>query len=161
MKTKKLILSIAVLLISGCVVLSSCKKKTKDPEPVAEDIEQESSLDNNLAENTMNDVEAMVAQVSDDGTLSTYRSNLHSTEGLSGLLAVSPCATISGIGTSTVSINFGTSGCLGTDGRTRTGILIFDFSTSTPSTAIHYRNPGFRLNISSQNYVVEYNWLLS
>ncbi|MBL7931943.1 MAG: hypothetical protein JNL60_08575, partial [Bacteroidia bacterium] len=52
-----------------------------------------------------------------------------------------------------ITVDFGT-GIVCLDGRTRSGKLIYDFSTSA-SGAMFYRNPGFIMKVSSQNYVVE------
>ena len=68
-------------------------------------------------------------------------------------------ATCASVITSTVTpktftIDFGTTGCTGTDGRVRSGKLVYDFSGSTLG-ATRYRNPGFSMNVSSINYVVD------
>jgi hypothetical protein len=67
------------------------------------------------------------------------------------VLAGAGCATNTGLGSQTVTVDFGTTGCTGKDGRVRTGKLIYVFGSST----LQYRNPGFSMNVSSQNYVVD------
>ncbi len=154
MKTSKIYFGVFVTMISASLVFTSCRKRDKktDEEP---DTEQTTATDNNLAETTSSDIESMGSQVGENGTLSTYRSN----GSLSGneILSIAPCATISGVGTGTVTVDFGTTGCTGTDGRVRTGKLFFDFSASSPTTAIYYRNPGFKMIVTAQNYVVDGN----
>ncbi|MBL7921454.1 MAG: hypothetical protein JNJ40_14140 [Bacteroidia bacterium] len=154
MKTSKIYLSLVIALVACSMAFTSCRKRDKktDEEP---DTEQGTANDNNLAETSSSDIESMGSQVSEAGSLSTYKFN----GPVSGaeILSVAPCATISGIGTGTVTVDFGTTGCTGTDGRVRTGKLFFDFSASSPTTSIYYRNPGFKMIVTSQNYVVDGN----
>lgn len=139
-----------ILFISTSLLFGSCRKKEKEEVKDEEDTEQSTSNDNNVAESLVADIESMGSQVADNGGLSTYR--MSGTTGLDALEA-SACAVITVSG-QTITVDFGTSGCTGRDGRTRTGKLIYDFSASAPS-ATHYRNPGFVMNVSSQNYVVD------
>jgi hypothetical protein len=158
MKTQiNLLRILAVVLGMSLLPLASCRKKEETPAVVtpAEDDEQTSALDNNTAENFAADIESIGSEVSENNALVSYKGTAD--QGVTGEygLAASPCATISGLGTRTFTVDFGTSGCVGLDGRTRTGKLIFDFTVSTPSTSIYYRNPGFSMSVSSQNYVVD------
>ncbi|MBA3680699.1 MAG: hypothetical protein H0W73_05980 [Bacteroidetes bacterium] len=152
MKTSKIYLVLVAALVAFSIAFTSCRKKDKNPveEP---DNEQTTATDNNLAETTSSDIESMGSQVGENGTLSTYRSNGSSTG--NGIVSIAPCATLSGIGTGTVTVDFGTTGCIGTDGRVRTGKLFFDFSASSPTTSIYYRNPGFSMKVTALNYVVD------
>lgn len=147
----RLSLLFTVLLVTASLAFTSCKKKEKEEtNPATEDTEQATANDNNIAEAHAADIESMGSQVADNGSLSTYRTN-----GTSQLDAMesSPCATITASG-QIITIDFGTTGCTGRDGRTRTGKLIYNFSGSA-SGAVHYRNPGFNMTVSSQNYVVD------
>jgi hypothetical protein len=145
MKTTKISLSIAILFAVGSLTFSSCRKKEEKPQE-EKDTEQVTVTDNNLAENFMSDIESMGSQVSEDGSLA-YK-------GAGVQLEMSPNATVT-ISGQIITVDFGTIGVLGKDGRTRTGKLIFNFSASSPATAVYYRNPGFSMNVSSQNYVVD------
>ena len=149
-------LFITTALVMGTMGFTSCKKKTQETtDPVVQtENEQSTATDNNLAESFVSDIENMGSQVSDNGILSTFKqSGSSSVTGDEGL-AVTPCATVTTAG-QVITVNFGTSGCVGNDGHTRTGILVYNFSASTSTTAIHYRNPGFSMTVSSQNYVVD------
>lgn len=154
MKTTKISIGIALIFLAGTFLFSACKKKEKEvtPEP---DTEQATATDNNLAENIVSDIESMGSQVSENNNLTTFRTTQdNSTSGIEILEAAS-CATITGAGTQTVIVDFGTSGCVGQDGRTRTGQLIYTLGTTTASP--HYRSPGFSMSVSSSNYVVDGN----
>lgn len=147
MKTKQLILTLSTIVLAGSLVLTSCRKKTREEEDP--DSDQTEASENNIAENMMNDVAGIGSQGSENGSLSTYRL------GDDKDVFMGPCAAIT---TNTVAktftVDFGTTPCLCFDGRTRSGKLMFDYSAST-SGAVAYRMPGFKLTITSQNYVVE------
>lgn len=133
-------------------VLSSCRKKEETPDnpAIVQDTEQSTSEDNNRAESYVSDIESIGGQVSDEGSLSTFK-----TSGSSDIaLETAGCASLIFSGQS-FTVDFGTSGCVGSDGRTRTGKLIYNFAASSSSTALHYRNPGFNMTVTSQNYVVD------
>jgi hypothetical protein len=152
MKTSTSLRFITMLLAVAMLQFTACRKKEPEPEPEPEpDTEQTTTQDNNTAEMFANDIESMGSQVGENGQL-TYRSS-----GSQAIeLEMSPCATVTpGSGTRTFTVDFGTSGCTGYDGRVRTGKLIFDYSGSTPTTSVYYRNPGFKLSVSAVNYVVD------
>jgi hypothetical protein len=151
MKTSKIYLGLAVALIAGAITFTSCRKKQTTAATSA-DTEQSTATDNNLAENTSNDIVSMGSQVCESGALSTFKTS--ETE----VLTLAPCATITpNASTKTYTVDFGTTGCVGTDGRTRTGKLIYNYSATSPTTSIHYRNPGFNVSVTSSNYVVDGN----
>lgn len=154
MKTNKLILGFALVFIAGSLTLSSCRKREKKAaeEP---DNEQSTASDNATSENTSNDMIAMGSELAETGTLTQFKSN--GNNGVTGVLSMAPCATITGVSTSTITVDFGSSGCLGYDGRTRKGKLFFDFSGSSPITSVNYRNPGFKMVVTSQGYSVDNN----
>jgi hypothetical protein len=169
MKTTKITLASAVLLVAASLLLTDCKKKTKETTPAEPDNEQGSAADNAMAENTSNDALSMGSQLSENsGTLTTYRlignnnnQNVQFTGEEFGLAAV--CATITA-GTNTLglgipasyTIDFGTAGCQGLDGKTRKGKLMYDFSQSAPN-ANRYRKPGFKMIVTSSGYSVDNN----
>lgn len=144
MKTTRIFLTVTGLAIAGSLVLGSCRKREKTPaqEP---DNEQSTAADNALAENVSNDVVAMACEASETNSLSMYSS--------------AGCATLTSNMVGTVvtqyTVDFGT-GCTGPDGRTRKGKLFFDMTGSTYN-AKRYRHPGFKVDITSSNYVVDNN----
>lgn len=140
---------LAIVMIGTSLSFASCRKKDKE-ETVTEDTEQSTATDNNVAESYVADIESMGSQVSDNGSLSTYK-----TTGASSIEALesSGCAAVT-VNNQIVTIDFGTTGCVGKDGRTRTGKLIYDFSGSA-SGSTRYRNPGFNMSVTSQNYAVD------
>jgi hypothetical protein len=156
MKTSDFSRYLVLISIAGALTLSSCRKKEKEviEEP---DTEQGTANDNNMAESIVNDIDLMGSQVSENGSLTTFKSSgANAVSG--GVLGLSSlCASVTGIGSPTVIVNFGSVGCLGQDGRIRTGQLTYNFSASNPTTAVRYRNPGFSMTVSSQNYVVDGN----
>jgi hypothetical protein len=168
MKTTKITLASAVLLFAASLLLTDCRKKTKESTPSTPDNEQGSASDNALAENNSNDVLTMGSQLSENnGTLTTYKmiggnnnQNVQFTGEEFGLAAV--CATITA-GTQTLgggipatyTIDFGT-GCQGLDGKTRMGKLMYDFSQSAAG-ANRYRKPGFKMIVNSAGYSVDGN----
>jgi hypothetical protein len=140
-------------LLFFTLIVSSCRKKEETPQPQP-DTEQATAADNNLAEGTAADIDAMGSQASESSELSTFKTtgNVSATN----VLTVAPCATITVAPAARIfTIDFGTS-CVGRDGRTRSGKLIYDCSASA-SNALYYRNPGFVMNVTSQNYVVQGN----
>lgn len=154
MKTKNIHSLVALLITFGMLTFSSCRKKEEEkPDTTDTDTEQATANDNNLAEGIVHDIEAMGSDASENMAISAFKS---SGEAQSQQLTVASCATVT-IANKIITVDFGTSGCTGGDGRTRTGKLIYDYSTSSPATAVYYRNPGFRMVVTSQNYVVDGN----
>src|SRR5687767_289603 len=155
MKTYPFTAGLATLLTAGLLIFSSCKKKeeTPDPEPEPPDTEQNTANDNNTAEFVAADIETIGSQASENGELTTYKTS--SGGGVFTLGEVAGCAVVTwSPATRSATVDFGTS-CVGLDGRTRSGKLVYDFSVSSPTTAIYYRNPGFKYTVTSHNYVVE------
>lgn len=153
MKTKKLIFSLSVILIAGSLAMTSCKKK-KNEEQEQPDTETNSASDNNYAESLINDLQSIGAQASENGALSTFKGGNGSG---GGEIILAPCATITvDSPNKTFTVDFGTTGCEGTDKRTRTGKLIYNYSASTNS-ATAYRHPGFSCTITSDKYKVDGN----
>jgi hypothetical protein len=145
MKTNKIIFGTTVLILAGSLMFTSCRKKDR----VEEEPDQETATANDNAnmENISADLDAMGGEAAETGTVS-QRGN--GTE----LLSMAPGATVTGFGTSTITVDFG-AGVLGQDGRTRSGKIIYDLSQCTPTSSVFYRNPGFKVIITSQNYVVD------
>lgn len=145
MKTTKLSLALAGLMIASAAMISSCKKKE------AADTDTTGAQDAHLAENTSNDVVSMGAQASDNTTasLSTYRNGNNNQ-----ILGLGCAAVVRDTVAKTVTVTFNGSTCA--DGRTRSGSITYSYANSTNG-ATHYRDPGFQLNVTSSNYVVDGN----
>lgn len=154
MKTQKKLYKLALLLFIAIFLNTSCKKKEKEvtEEP---DTEQSTATDNNLAESVSNDIESMGSQLAENSSLTTFKTSQANSSNNFEILEAAACATISGAGTQNVTIDFGSAGCTGSDGRVRTGQLIFALASNTASP--HYRSPGFSMSVSSSNYVVDGN----
>ncbi|MBL7917064.1 MAG: hypothetical protein JNM96_01615 [Bacteroidia bacterium] len=144
----------ATVLLSTSLVFVSCKKRDKKTaeEP---DKEANTARDNASLEAINNDIDFMGSQLSENGSLSTYKQN--GNNGLTDVLSIAPNATVTGFGTSTITVNFGSTPTLCQDGRKRSGMLFFDISSSTPTTSVFFRNPGFEVHVTSLNYVVDSN----
>lgn len=158
MNKKHIFPAFVVLALCALTAFSSCRKK-ENPKP-EEDKEIETASDNNVSENADNDITAIGFQLSENsGTLTTFRA---SGELEKPFLLAAACASITPgytvVGTNTFvntyTVDFGTAGCTGADGRVRKGKLFFDFSEST-NNAKYYRNPGFKMKITSQSYMVD------
>lgn len=150
----KTTIKLSCLFITAILLLTSCKKE-KDPLPEEEentDTEQTTTEDHNLTEVMANDIEAIGSQAIENGSLGSYRL---ATGNSASWIELAACAVVTK-SNSIVTVDFGT-GCVGADGRTRKGVLIFDYSASTPSTSVYYRNPGFKVSVTSQNYFVDNN----
>ena len=149
MKTQKLMYGLAATVIAGSLMLTSCKKATT--ETAQPDTEQATASDNSYSENTSNDVVNMGSQASENGALSTFKI---APDTYVGGVLMAPTATVI-IGVKIYTVDFGPApGTICADGRVRSGKIIFDY-TATTGTATAYRHPGFKLNVSTQNYVVE------
>ena len=149
MKKTKLSLALAGLMLASAVLVSSCKKKE-----TTTDTDTSGAADSHLAENTSSDIVSMGAQASDNSSanLSTYRNgNENQILGLS-------CATVvRDTTTKTITVTFSGGTCA--DGRTRSGSIIYSYANSSNG-ATHYRDPGFELNVTASNYVVDGNTII-
>jgi hypothetical protein len=139
-------------MLASATLVSSCKKKE-----ATQDSDTSGASDNHLAENTSSDIVSMGAQASDNSTatLSTYRNANGGSHEILGLT----CATVvrdTVAKTITVSFN-GSSPCA--DGRTRSGSITYSYANSTNG-ATHYRDPGFELNVTANNYMVDGNTVI-
>src|SRR5687768_11192759 len=131
------LVALTVIALSGC-------KKEKEAE--IDDKDTMGAEDNAYAENVSSDIEVIGSQASDGGSsLSNFRIGDASS-------VLSSCATITHDSIlRIVTVTFNGNICL--DGRTRSGVLTFDYSAS-PVASRHYRDPGFTCTVTSSNYVV-------
>ena len=143
MKTSKLSLSIAVFALSLAVAITSCKKK--ETTPPADDNDTSVANDNAQAQKASDDASNMAAQASEDGSMSSYRNGDETT--------FATCATVvRDTVLRKITVTFNGQSCL--DGHTRSGTLTFDYSGS-PAGVKYYRNPGYKVVVSSSGYVVD------
>ena len=147
MKTTKLSLALAGLMLTSAVIVSSCKKK----EAAAQDTDTSGAADAHLSENTSNDIVSIGAQVSDNAnaSLSTYRLG-----GNNQILGTGCATTVKDTVAKTITVTFNGTTCA--DGRTRSGSIVYTYSNSAAG-ATHYRDPGFEMDVTSSNYVVDGN----
>ena len=144
MKTSKITLSIAAIMVAMAFSITSCKKhETEAPE----DKDTGGASDNSLAEKSADDITNIGGQAAEDNSLNAYRFG----EDAFG----TSCATVlRDTVMKTITVTFSGQQCL--DGHTRSGSLLFDYSASTNG-AKYYRDPGFALTVTSTNYIVDGN----
>jgi hypothetical protein len=141
MKTKRIALGLAGILIASASIITSCKKSTTTPAPTP-DSDTQAASDHSTAENSSNDISAIGSQSIDNGGLSTYKlggDGLLTPE--SGTVTITP-----NLSAKTVTVTF--SSFLGKDGHLRNGTLLYDYSATT-NNAIHYRDSGLVINVST------------
>lgn len=145
MKTRKFPIALIALMLVWAVLMPSCKKKDND-----KDEDTTEASDHSLSENVESDIVNIGGQASDakSGNLSSYK-------GINTSELLTSCALVKRDSINKIdSVIFNGSTCV--DGRTRSGILIFDYSASIHG-AKHYRDPGFSCTVKSVNYVVDGN----
>lgn len=137
--------SIVAIAALGLLGITSCQKKQNPA-----DNETGAAGDHSLAEHISSDIVNIGSQAADNnsGSLNSYK-----TENAENIL--NACATVIRDTTNHIdSVIFNNSACI--DGKTRSGILIFNYSASTNG-AKHYRDPGFKCTVTSSNYIVDGN----
>lgn len=156
MKIKRFSSILAIVVTVGAITLSGCRKKKETiTDPTDTDTEQTTASDNALSESIATDIESMGSEAADNATIVNYKPGDANGVSATEVLSAAPCATVS-IANKIITVDFG-SACFGADGKLRSGKLIYDYSQSTPTTSVYYRNPGFKLVVTSQNYVVNGN----
>lgn len=143
MKTKNIFYLTAALVLGGSLVFSSCKKKEK------EDSDTDSAQDHSMAETQSNDV-VNIGDEASSGSLSNYK--LSQPGSVYSLCATITRDTMNTSDNDTLIVDFGTAGCTGLDGRTRSGRLTYIYTHG-----MHYRDSANVINVSSNNYVVDGN----
>ncbi|MBW6483804.1 MAG: hypothetical protein K0B10_12185 [Vicingaceae bacterium] len=138
MKSILSILIVSFLLLS--ITFNSCRKK----EP-AIDLTTNSTQDNTVAENLFEDIRKVVVEVIDDeGASMRVKSGF--SFGNCATVNINP-SWVDTIWPKVITIDFGSTNCIGTDGVKRRGKIIVTFSDL-------YKNPGSVLNVQLQNYYV-------
>ena len=144
MKTSKVILSLMSLALI-LVFMAGCKKDSDDTNPPANSTK--SATDNALAENLYNDVKDWSDQAMAGTTL---RSTLTDTVFMGTCVLATLDTTASAW---VLTIDFGATNCLCTDGKYRRGKIIAVFTGP-------YWYPGTVITYTFDNYFVDYNQLL-
>ncbi len=139
--TKKLIYAgLGIILLSISFSMSSCKKEKTDTEDF-----QTSAQDIGQMESIFNDVDNLVSQASLNGTMSARYSNPQEEDQFS----LSTCATITNDSINGIlTIDFG-SACTGRDGRTRSGMIIIQYSGG------RYFDAGSTRTVTFNNYYID------
>ena len=143
MKIRQLTFGLAIAALVSSSIFSSCKKK----EVEEKDKDTSSASDQSLASATVNDM----TSISDEAG-KTYSVSSFKTENTEGLLSAS-CATITLdtlAAAKTITVNFGATNCICSDGRFRRGSLIISFTGK-------YRDSLTLITVSPQNYFVNDN----
>lgn len=143
MKTRKLILGLALAIIVSAGIFSSCKKKEKEEK----DNDTAGAADQSFASSTVNDMTSISDEAANTYSVSSFR-----TSDASGILATS-CATLTVdtmAAAKTITVNFGATNCVCNDGRARRGSLIISFTGK-------YRDSLTVISVSPQNYYVNDN----
>ena len=128
-------------------LLASCKKETTTDTSDAQ--EKTYAMDNARLEQTFNDVQNIADEAATTGTLSNFKTT-------GGAVILNNCATVTRDTFSvphTVTIDFGTTNCLGNDGRYRRGQIILSYTGG-------YRDSGHVYTISFNNYYVNDNQVI-
>jgi hypothetical protein len=148
MKLSRYAGSLTAAIVCAGLLFSSCKKKQE------EDNDTEGVKDHALAETCSNDITNIGAQAS-YGAMTTYKFG-------AGQQVYSSCAIITfdsltNTDPDTLFVDFGTSGCVGQDGRTRKGMLRYVYTTG-----MHYRDSGNVINVATPNntYFVDGNQVI-
>ncbi len=135
---KKSLLAILVILTAaGIVYFSSCTKAKLNRSTTT-------SADNSTAENAFNDVYKVVNETAEDE--SSNKAVKAYSFGNCATVTVNPAWPDSTF-PKTVTIDFGTTNCTGTDGKLRRGKIVYTISD-------RYRNAGCVISVTPENYYV-------
>lgn len=142
MKTNPFFSLTVTLLLAGVFTFSSCRKK----ETEETDNDTSSVSDQSLASSIVNDMTSISDEAGRTNSVSSFRTD-------NSTAVLSSCATLSFdtlAAAKTVTVDFGSSNCLGNDGRYRRGALILHFTG-------RYRDSLTVITITPQNYFVNDN----
>jgi hypothetical protein len=142
MKTKHISLAVVIFSVVFTSTFSSCRKKEKEET----DSDTSAAAEQSLASSIVNDMTSIADEAGRTNTVSSFR-----TASNTGIL--SNCATLTFdtlAAAKTVTVSFGTSNCLGNDGRYRRGALILNFTG-------RYRDSLTIITVTPQNYFVNDN----
>jgi hypothetical protein len=143
MKTKKITYLLLVVMVTGSLYFTSCKKK----EINEKDTDTASASDQSLASSTVNDLTSISDEAGRNYSVQSFK-----TADAEGLLATS-CAIVTVdtlTAAKTITVNFGATNCLCNDGRNRRGLVILSFTGK-------YRDSLTVITVTPQNYFVNDN----
>ena len=151
MKTKK-ILVLFIIAVSTSISIIGCKKKNNS----VTDVDTSAASDNSTADAAFNDVQNISDQAA-KGALVFYSTLYNGTDShIDATSAKSSCAAITHDSISTphiLTIDFGATNCLCTDGRYRRGIINVSYTG-------HYRDSASVHTTTFTNYFIDNNQLL-
>lgn len=142
MKTKSIFSTVLILSIASVSLFSSCRKKDVEEK----DSDTSSATDQSLASSIVNDMTGIADEAGRTNNVSSFRTS-------NSTAILSSCATLTFdtmAAAKTVTVNFGTSNCLGNDGRYRRGELVLHFTG-------RYRDSLTVITVTPQNYFVNDN----
>lgn len=142
MKTKQNLPLMPMLVLAGALTLTACQKQNLAAD---DDNDNTESTEQAFSENASADIANIGSNLLDNGAAAARGSSAY---GKLGECASIKRDTVLKIDT----LIFNGGSCL--DGRTRSGMLIFNYSASANG-ARYYRNPGFKCQITSLNYKVD------
>jgi hypothetical protein len=146
MKKRLFFLTLTTAFCTSLVFLASCRKKEK------EDTDTDGAKDHALVETYSNDIMNMGHQASYPSGLSTYKNGNDSPDEIYAGCATITRDTLNAADADTLTIDFGTSGCTGGDGRVRKGKVIYTYLAG-----MHYRDSANVITVKTQNYSVDGN----
>ena len=138
----------AVFLSFTCLALLGSCKKDKTSDAITTD-DKTFATDNARLEQTFNDVQNIADEAATTGALSNFKTT-------GGGVILNGCATVTRDTISlphTVTIDFGSTNCLGNDGRYRRGQIVLSYTGG-------YRDSGHVHTISFNNYYVNDNQVI-
>lgn len=139
MKNRNLLLPFALI---ASILIFSCKKDEKEEEKI--DNQTTSSQDNAISQNMFDDVKKVVEEAArDEGNTSKAGFFF----GTCAAVTITPAWIDTTTWPKTMTIDFGTTNCTGTDGINRRGVL-------TVTLTDRYINAGSVLTVQPQNYFV-------
>ncbi len=139
MKTKNLILCGTVLMMVVAISFTSCRKKDKD-----KDEDTSGAQDNALADKSFEDM-GQISNEAANGSVSNYKSSDYV-----GLL--SHCATVThDTVNNKITVDFGSTNCLGHDGRYRRGNFFISYSNSVKPEPYTYWDSLTQIVITTTN----------
>lgn len=145
MKTKKIFLLSTCLLLTGCLLFNSCRKKKDE-----EDNDTSAASENAYAEGVVNDISSIGDQagwVNVGNSLSTYRNGLDENS-IFLISCVDSIVRDTASATKKITVYFGNRTCQ--DGRVRSGALKFSYTNGQ-----RYRDSGVVITVTPINYVVD------
>lgn len=144
MKFNSLKINLSILALALLVTGTSCKKNSGDEKKGSP---TEAAENNAFAEAQYNDVTTLLDQASVSGSVTFGTAGSGSGNGVSDLLGCASATVDTTSNPHTIVIDFGTTNCMGIDGRNRRGKILASYSG-------RFREQGTVINITFDNYFV-------